>query len=128
MVGVDGLQVDKDLLGDGKLYSPDVCCAVPQWLNSLFLTPNNKRSRLPTGVQRGSRNSFNVTVGIDGKPTYLGSYPTCEQAEEAYKEFRMTYIKSKYHLIRPLYRGEDIITACELRLTGGRGGGRGLEA
>jgi hypothetical protein len=30
----EGFDLDKDLLGDGKLYSPDTCCFIPHLLNS----------------------------------------------------------------------------------------------
>lgn len=36
--GVQGWQLDKDLLGDGLLYSEDTCVFIPQRLNSFFKT------------------------------------------------------------------------------------------
>ncbi len=34
---VEGWHLDKDLLGNGKLYSPETCCFIPAYINK-FLT------------------------------------------------------------------------------------------
>jgi len=45
--------LDKDIIKKGnKIYSPDVCCFVPQSINCLFTKNNKKRGRLPIGVTR----------------------------------------------------------------------------
>lgn len=48
---VDGWQMDKDLLVVGnKVYSPDTCVFVPQWLNSFTISSNSSRGQYLIGV------------------------------------------------------------------------------
>lgn len=71
----EGRQLDKDILGDGKLYSPGTCCFVPQWLNSLF-HPCTSKCGLPIGVSRAG-SKFKAQLRIDGVVTYLGLFLMC---------------------------------------------------
>lgn len=50
---VERFQLDKDILiDDNKLYSPDTCCFVPKYLNTLFTDHRNARGDLPLGITR----------------------------------------------------------------------------
>ena len=47
----DGFQLDKDILVAGnKLYSPETCLLVPQWLNSFVTGSEAIRGQYPIGV------------------------------------------------------------------------------
>lgn len=47
----EGFHLDKDILIEcNKLYSPDTCRFVPQYLNSLLVDRKNHRGNLPLGV------------------------------------------------------------------------------
>lgn len=47
---IDGWQLDKDLLGDGRKYSPSTCMYVPSWINSFNNNCGSARGDLPIGV------------------------------------------------------------------------------
>ena len=47
---VDGWQLDKDLVGDGKTYSPSTCVYIPCWLNSFTTSRSALRGSYPVGV------------------------------------------------------------------------------
>ncbi len=49
-----GKELDKDLLGDGKLYSPDTCCFIEHSLNKFIACDyaRTKTSGLPLGVRK----------------------------------------------------------------------------
>lgn len=47
----DGYKVDKDLISDSRVYGPDTCALVPNWLNSFFgLTGSNLKGQKKAGV------------------------------------------------------------------------------
>lgn len=89
-----GYHLDKDILVKGnKVYSPDTCCFVPIEINSLLTTRKNHRGNLPIGVSKvNSKYQVRVSFG-DGKPKYLGVYPTIEEAFNAYKQAKEKHIK-----------------------------------
>lgn len=60
-----GMELDKDLLGDGMLYSEDTCCFLPHYLNCL-LTVQHKGKVPYVGVQI-HKNKFKVTPYLYGK-------------------------------------------------------------
>jgi len=81
-----GKELDKDLLvRDNKIYGPDTCVFINSHINLFLIDNTKKEGALPSGVKR-HRNAFTAVVGINGKPTYLGSYATVEEAEQVYKK------------------------------------------
>lgn len=42
--------LDKDLIGDGEVYSPDTCCFIPNFVNTSLVLSNSIRGSLPVGV------------------------------------------------------------------------------
>jgi hypothetical protein len=84
--------LDKDILVKGnKIYSPDTCMFVPEYINKLFIKNETKRSTLPIGVyfRKGRNTSYRVVLGKD----YIGQYKTLEEAFEVYKTYKETLIK-----------------------------------
>ena len=83
-------ELDKDLLGDGKLYSPDTCCLLPHSINSMIVNRVDKNRELPTGVYKnGNAYIARACTGTkDIKNVVLGTYPTPEEAHKAYCDFR----------------------------------------
>ena len=52
---VDGWQLDKDILSDDGVYSPNGCLFVPAWLNSFTLSNSPARGEFPIGVSFHNR-------------------------------------------------------------------------
>lgn len=87
--------LDKDLLVKGsKVYSPDVCCFVPQDINKIIVSRNKLRGKYPVGVSHLKQNrKFSAALNKYAKSTYLGSFDTPEEAFQAYKKAKEAHIK-----------------------------------
>ena len=84
-----GWQLDKDLIDfKNKLYCPDKCIFIPVSINKA-LTTNNSDSLI--GIKKRG-NKFIVSISIDGKNTYFGSYDSIEEAKSIYKENKLKYL------------------------------------
>jgi hypothetical protein len=78
----NGRHLDKDILGDGKIYSPDNCSFISQHVNQFV---NMGGSDKPTGVTYiPNKNRFLAQIGRRGKSGYIGLYKTFELANNAY--------------------------------------------
>ena len=92
-------QLDKDVLIKGnKVYSPDTCVFVPNFINTLFVKSQKIRGELPIGVTYHKVNKkyiAQLSVYKNGKKTtkYLGYFTTPNDAFEAYKQAKENYIK-----------------------------------
>ena len=92
-------QLDKDILiKNNKVYSPDTCVFVPNFINTLFVKRQNDRGDLPIGVTYHKVNKkyqAQLSVFRNGKKTkeYLGYFTTPEEAFNAYKRAKEDYIK-----------------------------------
>jgi len=93
--GVIGFALDKDILIRGnRVYSEDTCVFVPKAVNLLVVTKVSCRGKYPIGVSFDkSRDKFLAMCSRGGKLKSLGRYSTPEQAFEAYKTFKESYIK-----------------------------------
>ncbi|MBD5381963.1 AP2 domain-containing protein [Clavibacter sp.] len=91
----EGYAIDKDILFKGnKIYSPQTCCFVPQFINSIFTRRHACRGYLPIGVSvNKGRDGYRSVVTKYGKHVHLGYYNTPEEAFYAYKEAKEKYIK-----------------------------------
>ena len=88
--GVEGFQLDKDLLVKGnRVYSEDTCCLVPAEINTL-LTRYTKESDTCKGVYYNKRMS-KFSAHLVGK--YIGLFTTELEAFQVYKTAKETYIK-----------------------------------
>lgn len=96
----DCLCVDKDILIKGnKIYSPETCILVDSRLNCMFTKTNKMRGSYPIGVYykkdvRKYRAQCSI-LPIKGKKYQiaLGHFETPEEAFNAYKQFKESYIK-----------------------------------
>ena len=90
----DGFALDKDILIKGnKVYSEDTCCFVPQAINNLLTNKKSARGDLPISVSKTESGRFAAAFRKDGVTTSLGRYDTPEQAFNAYKQAKESYIK-----------------------------------
>ena len=107
----DCLQLDKDILQWGiknKVYSPSLCCLIPDKLNKFLGTIyyQTKMSNYPVGV-RPNNNKFSVYISEgDQCRKYYGSYPTKEEAFLVYKNEKENQIRS----LADYYYKENAIT------------------
>ena len=92
-------QLDKDILvKNNKIYSPNTCVFVPQFINTLFTKKQNDRGAFPVGVyyhKASKKYVAQLSVFKDGKSTlkFLGYYNTPNDAFEVYKQAKEEYIK-----------------------------------
>lgn len=89
-----GDQLDKDFLGDGKLYSPETCCFVSRLFNTLFNDSAAKRGEWPQGVAYDKRRGkYRVQIKCKGKLFWLGYFDTPGEASAAYLKAKATYVE-----------------------------------
>lgn len=94
--GVDGFELDKDLLVKGnKIYSEEYCVFIPRALNILLTKRKALRGEYPIGVALDmDTNRFRSHISISGKVRRLGCYDDRIGAFNAYKKCKEGYIKS----------------------------------
>lgn len=87
------IHLDKDILAkESKVYSPDTCVFVPEYINYIFKKNVSKNKDLPTGITRYG-NRYKVYIGINYKRVYLGTFDSVEEAFYYYKEAKEKEIK-----------------------------------
>ena len=90
----EGKQLDKDLLGDGKLYSPETCCFVEGWLNNLFTDHGRARGEWPVGVYFDRHaQMFRAKLKTHGKHQHLGYYDAPEEASSVYRATKLKHVQ-----------------------------------
>lgn len=86
----EGRQLDKDLKGDGTLYSPDTCLFVPPWINGFLPDVEPKGYSIDKRVGK-----YRATVMEYGKQRGLGYYDTPEEARSAHIHAKMMYMMKR---------------------------------
>lgn len=101
---VDGFALDKDILVEGnKVYSPDTCRFVPQYLNNLLNNRVRVRENLPRGViehlpsiKTGRITSTFEGACFDGNGLHLRkTFKTIEEASTWYSETKKRIVKEQ---------------------------------
>lgn len=82
-------ELDKDILSNNKIYSPETCCFVPREINSLFNTINT----FPKSIKK-QKNTYSLALGINGKETYIGRIATIEEAITIYSKLKEEQIRN----------------------------------
>lgn len=86
-------QLDKDYLGNGKLYSEKTCCFLPSNWNNLFIDHGLKCGAYPQGVYwKKNKKKFHSTIKNFNKSIHLGYFNTLQEAAG-------TYLIAKYHYV-----------------------------
>ncbi|UYE98963.1 hypothetical protein XbC2_568 [Xanthomonas phage XbC2] len=112
-----GYVLDKDLLVFGnKVYSPDTCVFVPEYVNAVISLKHN--NTLMKGVYFVSnKNIYHSRGYLNGKRISLGYYKTELEAHQAWQKHKIMSIHNvieKYKCEeKPL---ESVITALQLRI------------
>ena len=80
-------QLDKDILGCGRVYSPETCCFIPSHLNTCFKNVKEPVTKL--------YNKWVVSSSKLGQSTkYFGSFETKEEAVMKHLEIKKALIES----------------------------------
>ena len=88
----EGYQLDKDILVKGnKIYSPQTCCLVPSYINTLFTNRRNCRGEYPIGVRKVHSGRF--IARVCGDKRHIGTYDSIEEALYAYKNAKERRIR-----------------------------------
>ena len=88
---VTGLYLDKDILGDGKIYSPESCAFVTQECNQFFSSVK-KNGKYMIGVAKETR--LVDTFYCHYKGRYVGSFRTETDAHKAWQIEKRNHAKS----------------------------------
>ena len=96
--GVDGWQLDKDLLIKGnKVYSESTCVFIPAEINTVLIKSTASRGKHLIGVywcKRGK--AFKARVNKNkGKQKHLGYFKTEVEAFSAYKQAKESFVKEQ---------------------------------
>lgn len=90
--------IDKDILGDGRVYSEDVCVFVPAIINYLFIKSKNKSNVGRIGVRRVERISVpdKYEARLGTYCNHIGTFDTVDEAYRAYLSVRLEYSNDLY--------------------------------
>lgn len=89
----EGKQLDKDLIGD-KLYSPETCCFVEGWLNSIFNDHGSATGDYPVGVSLNKETGkFYSYLNVLGVRKHNGLFDTPEEASDAYRTTKLNHVQ-----------------------------------
>lgn len=81
----EGNVLDKDILVVGnKLYSPETCAFVPDYVNTFFATKKRTTQEYPLGVSKQD----NQYIARSSK-IYLGRFYNTHEAHSAWKEYKL---------------------------------------
>lgn len=84
---VDGWQLDKDMIGNGLVYSPDMCIFIPGLLNSFTLDTGSSRGEFKIGAcysKKVGKFISSCRNPISRKSEHLGYFCDQEQAHNAW--------------------------------------------
>ena len=103
-IGNEKMCLDKDILNKGnKVYSPNNCIFVPEYINTLFCKRQNDRGEYPIGVSIHKKTGhFEARCSTLEGRIYLGVYDTPTQAYKVYKNYKEKYIKK----MADIYKGK----------------------
>jgi hypothetical protein len=83
-----GKELDKDLIGDGIVYSPENCVFVPHEVNAFLVDGPIRKKGLPVGVSLFRNGKFKATIRnrTCGRTLHLGYYDTPNEARKRWLE------------------------------------------
>lgn len=90
---IENYELDKDILIDGnKIYSPDTCCFIPKYINTLFIDCAKSRGIYPLGVYYKHKISkYCCQINMYGANKHIGTFDAINDAVNAYKRKKLQY-------------------------------------
>lgn len=86
-------QLDKDfIIKYNRVYSPEACVFIPREINNLIASNKTTRGEYPVGVSKREC-SFQARLSKNGIRISIGRFKTEEEAFQAYKKAKESYIK-----------------------------------
>lgn len=84
-------QIDKDFLIDGnKIYGPETCMILPNYVNSLFTSLKKDNGEYPLGVfYKKANKKFQSQIYSGGKKLYLGLYEDPMEGHLAWQKHKI---------------------------------------
>lgn len=96
-----GKVLDKDIIGDGTIYSAETCCFVSPRLNG-FLIGSKLKKDLPLGVTwEADRQKYKAEIALGGKSKRLGNFKDKNEAH-------LVYCKKKLEIAQILVDDERV--------------------
>ena len=82
--------LDKDIVGDGSIYSPEVCVFVPAVINNFNI--KSLDHSLPRCVSQTPSGKYTSRIRVFGKRENLGTYDTIQEATGSIVSAKLKYI------------------------------------
>ena len=108
--GEHTMQIDKDWLApSNKIYGPDTCEIVPSIINTCLLRQRKtKYHNNELNIDYTASGKYSPILSKFGRPAYLGTFETIDEAVSAYKREKVLYVrqladKYKDHISSKLY-------------------------
>lgn len=90
---VENWDIDKDIIGDGSVYSPETAIFIPRWLNMIIVGSDRKCGGLPIGVTK-EKNKYKACVRVSGEKKFIGRYDCPVKANRAYVAAKLKHVRS----------------------------------
>lgn len=93
---VEGWHLDKDILTDTKMYAPESCIYIPQWLNSLLNDHGHQRGPYMLGVSIKSNGRFSSRCNnpITAESEWLGTFDYETAAHRAWRKRKLEHAET----------------------------------
>ena len=94
---VDGWSLSVCILSGSRIYSPENCIYVPEWLNNFTLDHSAKRGANPIGVTFiKSKGKFRAKCRVVGcGQEHIGYFQSADEASSAYKQRKLEIAAEK---------------------------------
>lgn len=101
--------LDKDLLGDGKRYSPATCCLLPPTLNVLMQGVGSWKRGEKVGASYYKRDdNWRAYGNTADEQVHLGYFTTQDEAHRQWKADKAARIKRACDMVLPLHVGVGV--------------------
>lgn len=90
----ENMCIDKDIISDTKIYSPETCIIIPEKINEMFVGIHKTyKNGLSNGI-RIKNNKYCARIKENRKEIYLGAFDNINDAILAYKKEKLRYMIS----------------------------------